>query len=341
MKIKKILILFLSIFSVAFLVFLFFSIGKAFVDRDKEKVTILRLAEIHADNYPTSLACYEFSRLVNERTKGRIKIEVYTEGRLFTDEGDAIEALQKGNIDFARVSCSPVGYIVPRTNLVQLPFLFRDHEHYLKVITGSIGNFIIDSIELEDVGLVGLCLYDSGARSFYFKNKVESFEEFAGKKIRVQTTPVMTNMCALYGATGIIGIPASEVYNKILNGIVDGAENNIPTYENMGDYLAAPYYVKTAHTRVPDILLASSESLSKLSMSDVKIIKECAKLTQKYQIEKWAEKEKESENIIKNISTIITLPDSEIEKFRDSVKPIYSEYEEDYGKVINLIRETK
>ncbi len=339
MKIKKVLLFLLTVLFVCGTSVLFVKVCSS--EKEEESTIILKLAEIHVDDYPTSLADKEFARLVNEKSDGRITVEVYTDGRLYADENDALEATCNGELDFVRVSCAPLGMRISNLNLIQLPFLYRDKKHYLDVITGPVGKLFLDSIEKENIGLVGLCYYDAGARSLYLKKEIHNADELQGMKIRVQMSPIMFSLFASYGATGIPGIPTHEVYEKILSGIVDGGENNIPTYQSMGDYLSAPYYIKTEHVRIPDILLASSSTLKKLSEEDVEIIKECAELTQNFQFQKWAEKEDSALKIISQAANVIELTDEEKESFRKKAEPVYEPFREEYGKVIQRILDTK
>ncbi len=305
------------------------------------KKFVFKLSEVHSDDYPTALADKEFSRLVYEKSGGRIKIEVYTDGRLFADEPDALKALIDGNLDFARISTAPIGNFVPKLNVIQLPFICRDDEQFLHVITGPIGKKLLESIEEENVGIVGLCFYDSGARSLYLKKEIHKVEDLQGMKIRIQVSPTMAELLKCCGASSVIGIGTHEVYDKILNGIVDGAENNIPTYQSMGDYLAAPYYIKTEHTRIPDVLLASKSALEKLSEEDIALIKECALMTEEFQIKKWAEKEESSSKIIEQVSTVIDLTEDERAELKKIAKSVYEKYGGEYGDLIEEISATE
>ena len=131
------------------------------------KTVTLRLSEVHAEGYPTTLADQEFARLVEERTEGRIKIEVYSGGTLYGQETEAIEALQQGSIAFARVSASPVASYVPALNVIQLPYLYRDGDHMWSVLNGEIGQGFLDAVQASGSGLIGLCYYDGGSRNFY------------------------------------------------------------------------------------------------------------------------------------------------------------------------------
>ena len=218
--------------------------------------TTLQLSEVHAEGYPTTLADQEFARLVEERTEGRIKIEVYSGGQLYGEETGAIEAMQLGDLAFSRVSASPVSSYVPAMNAIQMPYLYKNADHMWAVLDGEIGQNMLEEVEASGSGLVGLCWYDAGARNFYTTKQVSSVADMAGLKIRVQNNAMMVDMVNVLGGTGVTGIGPNEVYSAITQGTIDGAENNWPTYQNMGDYEAAPYFVLDEHTRVPEILLS-------------------------------------------------------------------------------------
>ena len=303
--------------------------------------TVLTLSEVHAEGYPTTLADYEFARLVEERTEGRIKIDVYSGGTLYGEETGSIEALQIGDLAFARVSASPVASYVPALNVIQLPYLYRDGDHMWQVLNGPIGQQMLEDIEASGSGLVGLCYYDAGARNFYTTTPVNSVEDMAGLKIRLQNNPMMVEMVQLLGGNGVTGIGPNDVYSAIQQGTIDGAENNWPTYESMGDYQVAPYFVLDGHTRVPEILLASKAVLDTLDPADVEIIKECAKETQAYEIEQWALREQSSEEKVTSEGVVVAeLTPEQIQEFQDRMAPLYAKYGAGYEDVIAEIQNT-
>lgn len=318
-----------------------FIIGTLFsFEACKKEAVRLKLAEIHLDGYPTSLADQEFARLVEKKTNGSIHIEVYTGGILYQDETDSINALINGDVDFARVSTAPLSNFVPEVNLVNLPYLFRDREHMWKVLDSSIGDKILANIENSCPGLVGICYYDSDCRSFYSSKPIRSIEDMKGLKIRMMNSDLMKDIVNYLGGTGVSGIPSSEVYSAIQNGIVDGAENNWSTYENMGDFLVAPYYTLDRHTWIPEVLLASSATFAKLREKDVEIIKSCAKEVQEYEIQKNIEKQEFAEEKVRKAgTTVIELSPQEIQKFKDATSPIYDKYASGYKDVIKEIKE--
>ena len=266
----------------------------------------LKLSEVHAEGYPTTLADQEFARLVEERTDGRIKIDVYSGGALYGEETGAIEALQLGDLAFSRVSASPVSSYVPAMNAIQMPYLYKNADHMWAVLDGEIGQKMLSEVQASGSGLVGLCWYDAGARSYYTNKPVTCVADMKGLKIRMQNNRMMVAMTNVLGGVGVTGIGPNEVYSAITQGTIDGAENNWPTYQNMGDYEAAPYYVLDKHTMVPEILLASEAVLAELDEADVEIIKACARETQEYEKQKWAEKEAYSEQIVRAAGCTIT-----------------------------------
>ncbi len=302
----------------------------------------LRLSEVHAEGYPTTLADQEFARLVEEKTNGRIKIEVYSGGTLYGQETEAIEALQQGSIAFARVSASPVASYVPALNIIQLPYLYRDGDHMWAVLNGEIGQGFLDEVQASGSGLVGLCYYDGGARNFYTTKPVHCVADLKGLKIRLQNNEMMVEMAKALGANPVTGIGPNDIYSAIQQGTIDGAENNWPTYESKGDYQVAPYFCLDGHTRVPEILLASEDALAKLSDEDVAIIKACAKETQEYEIKKWAEREAESEAIVMAGGVVAYTPTAaELQEFQDAMAPLYTKYGAGYEELIQDIINTK
>ena len=312
----------------------------------------LKLSEVHAEGYPTTLADQEFARLVEERTEGRVKIEVYSGGSLYGEETGAIEALQLGDLAFSRVSASPVSSYVPAMNAIQMPYLYKNVDHMWAVLDGEIGQNMLAEVQASGSGMVGLCWYDAGARSYYTNKPVTCVADMKGLKIRMQNNRMMVAMTNVLGGVGVTGIGPNEVYSAISQGTIDGAENNWPTYQNMGDYEAAPYYVLDKHTMVPEILLASEAALAELDEKDVEIIKECAKETQAYEKQKWAEKEASAEKIVREAGCTITeLTPEAFAEFQNAMttpvtgvegiddgKSLYEMYGAEYQDVIDAIK---
>lgn len=306
------------------------------------KTVKLKLSEVHAGGYPTTMADQEFARLVKERTNGRVVIDVFFGGTLYGSESEAIEAMVIGELDFARVSASPVAEFVPEINAIQLPYLYKNADHMWAVLDGKIGQDMLNKIQSSKSGLIGLCWYDAGSRNFYSTKKITSPKDMVGLKIRMQDNKMMCRLVELLGGTPVTGIGPNDVYSSIVSGVINGAENNWPTYHTKGDYKAAKYFIVDGHTRVPEILLASEAGLKAAGVSskDIAIIKDCAKDTQKYEIEQWNKMELNSEKaVLADGATKVTLTAQQLDEFRKAMDPLYKEYGSKYTSIIKDINE--
>jgi tripartite ATP-independent transporter DctP family solute receptor len=302
----------------------------------------LKLSEVHMEGYPTTMADKEFARLVKEKTEGRIEISVYSGGVLYVTEAESIEAMVIGELGFARVSAAPVAEFVPDLNAIQLPYLYKSSDHMWAVLNGQIGQDMLKKIQSSGSGLIGLCWYDAGSRCYYLKKAVTSPAEMKGLKIRMQDNKMACKMTELLGGVAVTGIGSNDIYSNIMSGVIDGAENNWPTYDTKGDYKAAKFYILDHHTRVPEILLVSEKVLKnrKVSEADIAIIKACAKSTQEFEIAQWKEMEKKSEaNVRAGGVTVVPLSAAQLKVFQDAMDPLYKEYGAKYTSIISAIAE--
>ena len=221
---------------------------------------ILRYAENQPEDYPTTQAALAFAQLVEQQTGGRVKVVVYSGGELGAEQS-VIQQMQFGGIDFARVSLSPLAGYIPELSILQLPYLYKDADQMWRVLDGSIGDEFLGMLDQMD--LVGLSWFDAGVRSFYTREKVTTLEQLQKLTIRVQESDVMSGMIKDLGAKPV-QLAYSQVYAALHNGQIDGAENNWPSYQTMGHYEVAPYFLQDEHTRVPEIQLASIAAMEKL-----------------------------------------------------------------------------
>ena len=188
----------------------------------------LRSSDTHPDGYPTVAAVQEMGRLIEERTGGRICVEVFHSAQL-GEEKDTIEQTRFGVIDLNRISMAPFNGLIPETAIMSLPYLFRDVDHLHNVLDGPIGQQVLDLFTAQD--LIALAYYDPGARSFYNREKpIKSIDDMKGLKFRVIQSDVFVDMVAALGANAV-PMPYGEVYSAIETGVIDGAENNWPSYE--------------------------------------------------------------------------------------------------------------
>lgn len=300
---------------------------------------VLRYAEIHPADYPTTKAAAKFSELVKEKTNGRIQVDVYDSAQL-GDEKASIEQLQYGGIDFTRVSITPLAEFNKSLNALSLPYLYRDVDHMWKVLDGDIGADFLKS--MESSGIVGLSWFDAGARNFYnSQREIKSVSDLSGLKIRVQESALMMDTVKALGASPT-PMAYGEVYSGLQTNVIDGAENNWPSYESTSHYEVAKYYVLDEHNRIPEMQLASKATMDKLSADDQAIIRECAQESAKYERELWAEREKASkEKVVAGGSIITELDAAARQGFIDAVKSVYDTHGADYKDVIEKIRNVK
>jgi tripartite ATP-independent transporter DctP family solute receptor len=283
--------------------------------------TTLRSTDIHPTDYPTVEAVRHIGKLLEERTKGRIKINVFHSGQLGTEK-DTIEQTRFGVIDMNRINMAPFNNLIPATNVPSLPFIFRSVEHMRKVMDGPIGDSILKEFEKHD--LVGLAFYDSGARSFYnSKRPINSPADMKGLKIRVQQSDMFV---ALVSALGANATPMAfgEVYSALQTGVIDGAENNWPSYESTKHFEVSKFYSQTEHSLSPEVLVMSKRSFDKLSKEDQDILKAAAKESVAVMRGLWDAREKASEAKVKAAGAVVNTVDKQ--PFIDAMKPVYDRF---------------
>lgn len=282
----------------------------------------LRSSDTHPDGYPTVAAVQHMGKLIEERTDGRICIEVFHSAQL-GEEKDTIEQTRFGVIDLNRISMAPFNGLIPETAILSLPYLFRDTDHLHKVLDGEIGQHVLDTFTAQD--LIALAYFDPGARSFYNRVKpIKSIEDLKDMKFRVIQSDVFVDMAAALGATAV-PMPYGEVYSSIETGVIDGAENNFPSYESSGHYEVAKFYTLDQHTMVPEVLVMSRASWDKLSAEDQEIVRQAARDSVPFNREAWAAREKESEEKVRAAGAEI-VTDIDKTPFVAAMGPVYEKY---------------
>lgn len=238
-------------------------------------------AENQVEDYPTTKGAYEFARLVNEKTNGRIKIIVKCNGEL-GDEKSVIEQLKFGGIDFSRVSVASISDDIPELKVIQMPFLYSDAQDMWDVLNGDEGLQFITAIDESNLGIKTLSWYDAGARSFYSVKPVMNIQDLSGLNIRVQESELMSEIIEMLEIHPVKMI-YSEVYKGLQTGKIDGAENSLVTYIYSKHYEQAKYCILDEHTRIPEVQLVSGYTWNKLTDEDKIIISECAKESAAYE----------------------------------------------------------
>lgn len=303
-----------------------------------DKKQVFRLAEVQGRDYPTSIANQKFTDLVKEKTAGRIQIEIHTDGTL-GEETEVIKEMQSGNIAFGRVSIGPLAEYVDQLHALMLPYLYADGEHMWRVLDGEVGQGMLEA--LGEADLTGLTWYDAGARSFYFTKEIKGIEDFQGQRIRVQKNSLMYAMCEDLGAKPE-SLSEGDIYIAALNGSLDGAENNIPTYETYKQYEVCPYYILDEHTRMPELLVASNRIMNKLSKEDQNAILEAAHEAGIYERKLWHEREQEAIARLKSQGVqFIRLPEAMKASLKERSESLYDAFGDKYMDTIKQIENLK
>ena len=286
--------------------------------------TTLRSADIHPDGYPTVEAVKHFGALLEQKTNGRYKVQVFHSAQL-GQEKDTIEQTRFGVIDLNRINMGPFNNLIPETFVPALPFIFRSVEHMRKTMDGPIGDQILKAFEPH--GLVALAFYDSGARSFYnSKRPINTPADMKGMKIRVIQSDLFLDLVNALGANAT-PMPPGEVYSALQTGVVDGAENNWPSYESFRHFEVAKFYSLTEHSMSPEVLVMSKKSFDKLSPADQKAVRDSAKESVAKMRELWEAREKVAEQKIRSSGNQINAVDKQ--PFIDAMKPVYEKYVKD------------
>ena len=304
--------------------------------------TVPEFVFIYAENqsydYPTTQGAYLFARMVHERTEGRIQIRIYADAELGSEE-DLIDQLTYGGCDFMRASVATLTEYNPEANVLMMPYLYDSKEQMWNVLLGEIGDELMESF--EGTGIVPLNWYDAGVRKFYFSEPIRSVGDLAGKRIRVQDSALMQDFIRLIGGEPVITV-FDDVYEALETERVAGAENNWNSYESMGHYEVAPYYVLDGHNRIPELVLMSGVTMEKISEEDAAIIRECARSATDFERAIWQEREEESRKLVISSGTeVIEFSDGDIEKLREIVTPLYEQYCGEYMDLIERIRATE
>ena len=283
--------------------------------------SLLRAADAQPDGYPPGLAVQERGRLLQERSGGRLKVKTYSGGQL-GNEKDTLEITLLGGLDLNRVSIAPLGSIAPEAIVPTLPFLFRSTAHMRAALDGAPGDAILTALTPHK--LVGLCFYDAGARNFYtVKKPVREPEDLRGQKIRVMNSDIFVSMVESFGGDAT-PMSYGEVYQGLLQGVVDGAENNPPSYESSRHFEVAKYYSLTQHVMAPEVLLMSLHRWNRLPDADQELVRNCARESVSFMRRLWDERTAAAEADLKAQGIEFVEPDRAA--FAARVRPVWDRY---------------
>lgn len=289
---------------------------------------------IHPPGYPNTEGLEFFADAVAERTEGRVEPTVYNNGVL-GNQPDAIEQVRQGALDFGNFNLGPMGPVVPAVNVVSLPFIFKSSEHMYRVMDGEVGQMFADA--MAEKGIIALSWYDSGARSFYNTQRpVRTPEDVQGMKVRVMNNELYVDMVEALGGNGT-PMAFAEVYQALNNGVIDGAENNYPSYESTNHYEVAQYYSLTEHLIIPECVCISKQSWDELSEEDQEIVRQAAIESAEMQRELWQERSQKSREAVMEGGVEINEVENK-EAFQQAMEPVYASFIEENPDLEPIIR---
>ncbi len=298
-----------------------------------------RAADTQGEDYPTVQALNYMGGLVEQRSGGRLRIRVF-HSRQLGEEKETIEQTRVGAIDINRTNVALLGSFVPAMNVLAMPFLFRSTEHLQRVLDGPIGQEMLKNFEPH--GFVGLAFYDSGARSIYSSmHPVRSLADLKGLRIRVQQSELMSNMVRALGAEPV-ELPYGQVLTALSTHLIDGAENNWPSYITSEHYKHAGFYTLTEHAMSPEVLVMSLKAWNSLPEQDQEIFRDAAAASSRFMHQKWRDLEQRSREQAEEAGVTV-IRDFDRKPFEAAMAPIYEQAERDpaTAALIDRIRQTE
>ncbi len=290
----------------------------------------IKSSDVHPMGYPTTDAIQYMGELLETWTSGRMKIKIFHSMQL-GGEKEALEQVQVGALEMTRVSVGVVGPIVPEFNAFNLPYFFTSTDHMHKVVDGEIGTELLN--KLEKGGLIGLGYMDAGSRSFYNKERpIKTLADLEGLKIRVMQNPIFVDMVNSMGGNGL-SVAFNELYTAMQTGVVDGAENNPPTYHSQKHYEIAGYYTLTEHLMVPEIFVFSKKVWDTLTPLDQQLIRKASALAVIKERELWAAREVAALEELK-AAGINVITDVDKGPFIEATEPVRAKFGSEYADLI-------
>jgi tripartite ATP-independent transporter DctP family solute receptor len=298
---------------------------------------VFKASDVQPPGYPTVVAAENIGKKLEAATNGRLSVQMYPSMQL-GGEKETLEQTQIGAVQLLRVSAGAVGPVVDEINVVNMPFLFRNTAHAEKIMDGPIGQELLDKITANaNAGLVALCWMDSGARSLYnTKRPIKTVEDIKGLKFRVIGNPIFIDMMNALGGNGV-AMGYDQVFSALQTGVIDGAENNPPSYVFSNHYTAAKYLSLTEHLIVPEVLVFSKKTWTALSADDQALIRKFAREAQLEERELWNKYEQQAMDKARAAGCqIVEIADKK--PFQNAVKPVWDKYGPKYRDMINRIQ---
>ncbi|WP_437819954.1 TRAP transporter substrate-binding protein [Sorangium sp. So ce1078] len=298
---------------------------------------VLKLSHVLEPSHPVHLAMEYMARQLDRRSGGAVELQIFPSGQLGS-ETESIEQVRRGALAMVKTSTAPLEGIIPEMAIFGLPYLFRDQEHYWKVLLGDVGRDLASAG--AKAGVRGLCYYDSGSRSFYTRDApILSPADLKGKKIRaMQSKTAMDTIAQMGGAPTPIAF--GDLGSALQQGIVDGAENNPPSLFTSRHFEVARHYSLDEHSRIPDIILISQQVWESLSPAVQRWIEEAADESAAFQRDAWKKSTEDALDALKKAGVTIHEPDKA--PFRREVQPMYDRLAgTEIGKLVERIQQVE
>ena len=299
--------------------------------------SVFKASDVQPPGYPTVAATENLGKKLEAATNGRLSVQMFPSMQL-GGEKETIEQTQIGAIQMLRVSVGTMGPIVDDINVINMPFLFKNTAHAQRMMDGPIGQELLDKVTASpNAGLVALGWMDSGARSLYnTKKPIKTIEDLKGMKFRVIGNPIFVDMMNALGGNGV-AMGYDQVFSSLQTGVIDGAENNPPSYVFSNHYTAAKYYSLTEHLIIPELLLFSKKAWTALSSEDQDLLKKFAREAQMEERELWKKYEQTAMEKAKAAGCEIT-EIADKAPFQNAVKPVWDKYGPKYQDMIKRIQ---
>ncbi|KPW28630.1 TRAP dicarboxylate transporter, DctP subunit [Pseudomonas syringae pv. apii] len=296
----------------------------------------IKFAEVHPAGYAPVVAEQNMGKKLEEQSKGEISFKMYA-GGVLGSEKEVVEQVQSGAVQMTRVSLGIVGPVVPDVNVFNLPFVFRDQAHMRTIIDGEIGQEILDKITNSQFNMVALAWMDGGTRNLYTKKPVRQIADLKGMKIRVQGNPVFIETINDMGGNGI-AMATGEIFSALQTGVIDGAENNPPTYFQHNHYQNAKFFTMTEHLILPEPIVMSKATWEKLKPEQQALVKKLAREAQMEERVLWDKSSADAEVKLKAAGVeFITLTPEQKKAFYDATQPVRDKFGAPYKDLISRI----
>ena len=301
---------------------------------------VLKASDVHPAGYPTVVAVERMGKKLEAATNGRLSVQMYAAMQL-GGEKEAIEQAQIGALQLARVSVGALGPVVDDLNVFNLPFLFRDTAHMENVIDGPIGDELLAKVtDNPQTRLVGLCWMDAGARSMYdTKQPIRSIDDLKGMKVRVMGNPMFVDMMNALGGNGV-SMGYDQVFSALQTGVVDGAENNPPSFVFDNHYQVAKHFTLTEHLIVPEILVFSRRTWDGMSKDDQALLRKLGREAQLEERDLWHQTEQQALDKMR-ASGVDVIKIADRRPFQDAVKPVWDKYGTKYAALVKRIQDVQ